>query len=442
MKALVGAVGLVAVATAVTTAWSSPHPPIGGWQGVAFWVVVVALGSASVRMPGGAVVDVGVAPVLAAAVLGGPAAAAVVCVVGTLEWREIKGLIPGRRGGVPWYGTIYNHSSVLIPAVFVAWAYVWLVGVSFEPDMRSLAILIALGVVHVSINNGLTAVAIALREKRPVRSVLVANLRQFGMSLAGLAPLAWLMAAMYVVAGPIVVIPFAVPLYATRADTRRSSRSATCSPKRSAVWPARSMRRIRTRPVTADACRPLPRTWAASSTARTASSRRSSGAGCCTTSARSAFPTPSCSRPAPDEGRAHGHERAPGQGRGDHQAVAKLAPELPIIRHHHEWYNGSGYPDRLVGHGIPKLARILHVADLYEAMTAARPYRLTPLTQKQALDELHKFSGIQFDPEVVAAFDRLIARAILSGSRPTFPRGCASVPFPGLGETEAGPVPA
>ena len=70
--------------------------------------------------------------------------------------------------------------------------------------------------------------------------------------------------------------------------------------------------------------------------------------------------------------------------------VAKLAPELPIIRHHHEWFNGSGYPDRLVGDDIPWLARILHVADSFEAMTAARPYRMTPLTEEQAIDELRQ----------------------------------------------------
>src|SRR4029077_20311748 len=86
--------------------------------------------------------------------------------------------------------------------------------------------------------------------------------------------------------------------------------------------------------------------------------------------------------------------------------VTKLAPELPIIRHHHEWYNGSGYPDRLVGDEIPKLARILHVADAFEAMTAARPYRMKPLTAEQALGELCKFAGIQFDPVVVDAFVR------------------------------------
>jgi putative nucleotidyltransferase with HDIG domain len=86
--------------------------------------------------------------------------------------------------------------------------------------------------------------------------------------------------------------------------------------------------------------------------------------------------------------------------------VTKLAPELPIIRHHHEWYNGSGYPDRLMGDEIPKLARILHVADAFEAMTAARPYRMKPLTPEQALGELRKFAGIQFDPAVVDAFVR------------------------------------
>jgi hypothetical protein len=86
--------------------------------------------------------------------------------------------------------------------------------------------------------------------------------------------------------------------------------------------------------------------------------------------------------------------------------VTKLAPELPIIRHHHEWYNGSGYPDRLIGDEIPRLARILHVADAFEAMTAARPYRMKPLTNDEAMAELRKFAGIQFDPVIVDAFTK------------------------------------
>jgi putative nucleotidyltransferase with HDIG domain len=103
--------------------------------------------------------------------------------------------------------------------------------------------------------------------------------------------------------------------------------------------------------------------------------------------------------------------------------VTKLAPELPIIRHHHEWYNGSGYPDRLIGDEIPKLARILHVADAYEAMTAARPYRMKPLTGDQAMAELRKFAGVQFDPVVVDAFARTHwAAGINDPGRATEPR--------------------
>ncbi len=102
--------------------------------------------------------------------------------------------------------------------------------------------------------------------------------------------------------------------------------------------------------------------------------------------------------------------------------VRKLAPELPIIRHHHEWFNGSGYPDRLVADEIPRLARILHVADAFEAMTAARPYRMTPLTHEQALAELRKFGGIQFDPDVVDAFVRTKwARELPDPGRPEVP---------------------
>jgi HD-GYP domain-containing protein (c-di-GMP phosphodiesterase class II) len=84
--------------------------------------------------------------------------------------------------------------------------------------------------------------------------------------------------------------------------------------------------------------------------------------------------------------------------------VDKLSNERPLIRHHHEWYNGSGYPDRLIGEEIPLLARVLHVADAFEAMTASRPYRPIPLTASEALAELDRYAGIQFDPKVVAAF--------------------------------------
>ncbi|MFA5809649.1 MAG: response regulator [Thermoleophilia bacterium] len=74
-----------------------------------------------------------------------------------------------------------------------------------------------------------------------------------------------------------------------------------------------------------------------------------------------------------------------------------------MIRHHHERYDGSGYPDGLKGEAIPQGSRILAVADAYEAMTADRPYR-SSMSGEDAVAEIKRFTGVQFDPAAVEAF--------------------------------------
>lgn len=88
---------------------------------------------------------------------------------------------------------------------------------------------------------------------------------------------------------------------------------------------------------------------------------------------------------------------------------------LAIIRHHHERYDGLGYPDGLRGPEIPLGARILTVVDAYVAMLCERPHR-PPLTSEAALSELERGAGFQFDPEVVEIFMRVVHdnRAALS----------------------------
>jgi HD-GYP domain-containing protein (c-di-GMP phosphodiesterase class II) len=83
--------------------------------------------------------------------------------------------------------------------------------------------------------------------------------------------------------------------------------------------------------------------------------------------------------------------------------VEFLAPVRPIIRHHHERWDGLGYPDGLAGEDIPKAARIFAVADAADAMLHDRPYRKA-LSLAQARDEITKAAGTQFDPAVVQAF--------------------------------------
>jgi len=78
-----------------------------------------------------------------------------------------------------------------------------------------------------------------------------------------------------------------------------------------------------------------------------------------------------------------------------------------LILSHHEHVDGSGYPRGLRGEEIPLGARILAVLDAYDAMTAGRPYR-EPFTPAEALDELRRCSGTQFDPRVVDELGRLL----------------------------------
>jgi putative nucleotidyltransferase with HDIG domain len=80
---------------------------------------------------------------------------------------------------------------------------------------------------------------------------------------------------------------------------------------------------------------------------------------------------------------------------------------VPLVRHHHEHFNGRGYPDGLAGEDIPYLARILSVADAYDAMMSNRVYR-NKLGAGQIVEELLRGRGTQFDSKLVDAFVQLI----------------------------------
>ena len=96
------------------------------------------------------------------------------------------------------------------------------------------------------------------------------------------------------------------------------------------------------------------------------------------------------------------------------EQAGALRDAATIVLHHHEWFDGRGYPHGLAGEEIPVGARIVAIADAYEAMVAGRPYRAA-ITHSEAIAELRRHSGIQFDPELVELFADLFA---------------ASMPFP------------
>ena len=91
--------------------------------------------------------------------------------------------------------------------------------------------------------------------------------------------------------------------------------------------------------------------------------------------------------------------------------IALAAPELvPIaewILKHHEWWNGQGYPLGIKGEKIPIECRLLAITEAYEAMTSVRPYRRA-FPHSEAVAELLKYSGTQFDPKLLERFVQML----------------------------------
>ena len=375
----------------------SSSAELNALAGLIFWICITLFaGALPVRMPRGTLVSVSIAPIIASMALGGPVAAGWVAMIGSTELREV-------RGRIPLLGTASNHAGLALPAVLGSFVAVWLHG-PVDPSYQSFfAILAGAAVIFVA-NVGITAVVVALRTNQSARIVALGDARGFAANLLALAPLSWLMALIYGFAWWAALI-FALPLYTTRMAyhrfvemremfTQTIGALAEAVDKRD---PFTSKHSVRVKAIAVDIGREMR--------VNEGELEALEWGGLLHDVGKIGVPDSVLLK----QERLTREERMimnahPVLGAQIIAPVTKLAPELPIIRHHHEWFNGSGYPDRLLGDEIPKLARILHVADAFEAMTAQRPYRMTPLTAEQALAELRKFAGIQFDPIVVDAF--------------------------------------
>jgi putative nucleotidyltransferase with HDIG domain len=365
--------------------------------GVAFWILVTLVSWAlPVTLAHGIQQAVANAPMLAAIFLGGPAVGGWVAVIGTTEAREL-------RGEIPWYGTLANHAGIAIPAIVAGVVYEALPGRDTGLFTYFLRAMVA-GAVLYGLNVLFAGILLSLRTGKPLRTVLLGDTASTAAPTLALGPLGWLMAVVYSIEWWAALL-FALPLYTTRMASQRLIEmrdmfTQTIGALASAVdkrdpFTAKHSQNVKI--IAVDIGKVM----------RVSASELEAleWGGLLHDVGKIGVPDNVLLK----QDRLTKEERTimnshPVKGAEIISQVTKLAPELPIIRHHHEWYNGSGYPDRLIGDEIPKLARILHVADAFEAMTAARPYRMTPLTAEQALGELRKFAGIQFDPVIVDAF--------------------------------------
>jgi HD-GYP domain-containing protein (c-di-GMP phosphodiesterase class II) len=91
------------------------------------------------------------------------------------------------------------------------------------------------------------------------------------------------------------------------------------------------------------------------------------------------------------------------------EPIAAYAEVVPIVLHHHEYFNGEGYPDGLVGKDISLGGRIFAVADSFDALTSDRPYRQA-LNREYAMEMIKQGSGSRYDPDIVQAFLEVMAQ--------------------------------
>ena len=431
LRALIVFVAAASVISLAAALVVFPIAPDFGLEGVVFWVAATLriLRASPIRLPRGTQVSVSGTAILAAGMLGGSGGRWLGGGLGTTETREV-------RGEIPWYGTLYNHGIVIMPAILRRSSIsARRRRPTFAATVETLFAVVVAGAAYYSLNTVLTVAAVAARDGVTVRSVLSGDVRFVAASMLALAPLAWLVAYVYATVGWWAALLFALPLASTRGAYKnvveiRSMFTQTIRALSSAVdkkdpYTSNHSKNVQEIAVT------IGRQMRCSE----AEIEALEWGGLLHDIGKIGVSDAVLLKPE----RLNKEERIqmnmhPVLGADIIMEVERLKPELPIIRHHHEWYNGSGYPDHLVGEGIPKLARILHVADAFEAMTAARPYRLQPLTREQALLELRRYAGIQFDPIVLDAFARTdwVRNVADPGRPPVAPR-----PIPLLGQAAA-----
>ena len=336
---------------------------------------------------------------LASIVLGGPVAAAIVTAIGTIDTREV-------RRQIPWYGTAYNHAVGTISVVVAGALFELLARAQNNANgiWQFIALIAASGVFYL-LNLTLAGVAVSVRTGSALRTIWAHDLSGVAVSLVGLAPLGWLMAQVFLLPDGVgwwATTLFLVPLFTTRLAYHRFVETRELFEQTiEALAKAVDARDRYTRN---HSTRVSHIAEAMSRVMRVPEQQieKIKWAGLLHDVGKIGIRDSILLKPGPlDREERMLMNQHPTIGAEIVAPARQLSAEAPLIRWHHEWINGSGYPDGKEALDIPLGARILTIADAYEAMTSSRPYRKTPLTHEQAVGELEKFAGIQFDQEIV-----------------------------------------
>ncbi len=385
---------------------SLPIPEDLGAVRLLFWIgVTLIAASLSVRLPGGVVAHITTAPILGAVFdpqMANPFAVCWVALLGTIEIRDV-------RREIPWYGTLYNKFSYVL-AAFAAW-----IATSFARNLTlsdgpvaTVALILVGGSAFILVNMSLAVLAVSIRTHSPLTRIWAGSIRNSLFGAIAQVFIGWLMAEVGLKVGLWATSLFMVPLLLARYSfTKYAETRALFFGTISALSQAIDAKDGFTRGH-ADRVSRIAGAIAREMQLSEKHIEEIELAGMLHDIGKIGVEDQILMKPA----RLDPHEqelmrRHPIYGASILEPSESLRPLAPLVLHHHENYDGSGYPEGRRGEDIPLGSRIIIVADAYEAMTSDRIYRKA-IGHERAMEQLNRYKGIQFDPKVVRALATII----------------------------------
>lgn len=400
---------VVGAAAAVLIGVSVNFPPEINLGPIFFWVVITLIAAAlRVSLPGGVSATITTAPLLASVFdssLVNPFSACWVAFLGTFEPRDF------RPREVPWYGVLYNRANWVL-SVAAGWTVLWLTQAAVRPgDPLGLVAQIALvGAAFTFVNTLLAVLAASARTKSPVARIWGMTVRHISIGLVSQVPLGWLMAQIAFEVGHWAVLLFMVPLLLARYSFSKYTETrdlffGSVSALSQAIDAKDGFTRGH-----ADRVSRIAGAIAREMGLNEKAIEQIELAGLLHDIGKIGVEDRILMKPARlDADETELMRRHPIYGASILEPSAALRPLVPLVLHHHENFDGSGYPENLKGEEIPLGSRIIIVADAYEAMTSDRIYRKA-IGHEKALEQLNKYKGVQFDPNAVRALESTIAK--------------------------------
>lgn len=400
--------GVIATGAAILVVVSVP-PPSGIDLGrVFFWTVItVALAALPVRLPGGIVAHTTTAPLIAAVFdpgLANPFAVCWIAFVGTIELRDL-------RRELALYQTLYNRFDYLLAAFAAYVAFSVTKGAVRPDDPLGVVAQIALcGLAFSFVNLLLGISVVSLRTNSPFTRIWSLGVSNILTGLIALVPLGWLMSEIGEKVGLWAAAMFMVPLYLARfAFSKYAEQRELFFGTVSALSQAIDAKDGFTRGH-ADRVSRIAGAIARQLGLPERQIEQIELAGMLHDIGKIGVEDRILMKPHRlEEDEQMLMRRHPIYGASILEPSAALRPLVPLVLHHHENFDGSGYPDGLKGDEIPIGSRIMIVADAYEAMTSDRIYRKA-LGHDRAMEQLNRFKGIQFDPKMVRALEEVVRK--------------------------------